>query len=62
MDDSFVIYGSKLDSDHCQDKLNLLHPALKFTIEKEQNKTLNFLDGLVQKEGTGFLTRPLEFL
>ena len=42
--------------DHCQEKLNLLHPALKFTIEKEQNNSLHFLDVLVEKEGTGFLT------
>ena len=36
--------------------MNLLHPALKFTIKKEQNNYLNFLDVLVEKEGTGFLT------
>ena len=48
-----------LDCDHFQDKLNLLHPALKFTIEKEQNNSLHFLDALIEKEGTegtGFLT------
>ena len=56
MDDSIVIFGSELDCDHFQEKLNLLHPALKFTIEKEQNNSLNFLDVLVGKEGTGFLT------
>ena len=57
VDDSFVIFGSKLDCDHFQEKLNLLHPALKFPIVKEQNNSLNFLDVLVEKEGTGFLTR-----
>ena len=56
MDNSFVIFGSKLDCDHFQEKLNLLHPALKFTIEKEQNNSLHFLDALVEKEGTRFLT------
>ena len=55
MDDSFVILGSELDCVHFQEKLNWLHSALKFTIEKEQNN-LNFLDVLVEKEGTGFLT------
>ena len=55
-DNSFVIFGSELDCDHFQEKLNLLHPALKFTIEKEQNHSLIFLDVLVEKEGTGFLT------
>ena len=56
VDDSFVIFGSELDCDHFQEKLNLLHPALKFTIEKEQNNSLHFLEVLVEKEDTGFLT------
>ena len=56
VDDSFVIFGSELDYDHFHEKLNLLHPALKFTIEKEQTNSLNFLDVLVEKEGTVFLT------
>ena len=56
MDDSFVTFGSELDCDHFQQKLNLLHPALRFTVEKEQNNSLNFLDVLVEKESTGFLT------
>ena len=56
VDDSFVIFGSELDCDHFQEKLNLLHPALKFTIEKEKKNSLQFLDVLVGKEGTGFLT------
>ena len=56
VDNSFVIFGSELDCDHFQEKLNLLHPALKFTVEKEQNNSLNFLDVLAEKEGTGFLT------
>ena len=56
VDDSFVIFGYELDCDHFQEKLNLLHPALKFTIEKEKNNSLHFLDVLVEKEGTGFLT------
>ena len=55
MDDTFAIFGSELGCDHFQEKLNLLHPALKFTVE-EQNNSLYFLDILVEKEGTGFLT------
>ena len=55
-DDTFAIFGSELDCDHFKGKLNLLHPALKFTVEKEQNNSLNFLDVLVEKDGTGFLT------
>ena len=56
VDDTFATFGSELGCDHFQEKLNLLHPALKFTVEKEQNNSLNFLDVLVEKEGTGFLT------
>ena len=56
VDDTFAIFGSELDCDHFKGKLNLLHPALKFTVEKEQNNSLNFLDVLVEKDGTGFLT------
>ena len=55
VDDTFAIFGSELGCDHFQEKLNLLHPALKFTVEKEQNNSLNFLDVLVEKQGTGFL-------
>ena len=56
VDDTFAIFGFELGCDHFHKKLNLLHPALKFTGEKEQNNSLNFLDVLVEKEGTGFLT------
>ena len=56
MDDSFVIFSSEQDCDCFHEKLNLLHPALKFTIEKEQNNSLSFLAVVVEKEGTGFLT------
>ena len=56
VDDTFAIFGSELDCDHIKRKLNLLHPALKFTVEKEQNNSLNFLDVLVEKDDTRFLT------
>ena len=56
VDDSFAIFGSELDRDHVQEKLNLLHSALKVTIEKKQSNSLKFLNVLVEKEGTGFLT------
>ena len=36
VDDTFAIFGSELDCDHFKGKLNLLHPALKFIVEKEQ--------------------------
>ena len=56
VDDTFVIFSSELDCDCFHEKCNMLYPALKFTVEKEQNNTLNFIDVLVEKERTGFLT------
>ena len=55
LDDTFAIFGSDLDCDHFKGKLNLLHPALKFTVETEQNNW-NFLDVLVEKDSTEFFT------
>ena len=56
VDDTFVIFGSELECDRCHVNLNQLHPALKFTVEKEQTNYLKFLDVSVEKGGTGFLT------
>ena len=56
MDDTFVIFGSELECERFHEKLNWLHPPLKFTVDKEQNNSLNFLDIWKEKEGTGFLT------
>ena len=49
MDDAFLIFDSGLDCDHFQETLNLLHPSLKFTVEREQNNSLNFINVLVEK-------------
>ena len=73
VDDTFAIFGSELGCDHFQEKLNLLHPALKFTVEKEQNNSVNFLDVLVerghwisyqhlQETNVYWAIHPLEFL
>ena len=53
---NFVIFCSELECERFHANLNQLHPALKFTVEKEQNNSLNFLDVSVEKGGTGFLT------
>ena len=55
MDDTFVIFRSEPDYDHFQEKLNLVQTALKLTVEKKQNNSLNCLEVLVEKQGTGFL-------
>ena len=54
--DTFVTFISELDCDCFHEKRNLLHPALTVTVEKEQDKSWNFLDDLVEKDGTEFLT------
>ena len=56
VDDTFVIFCSELDCDRCHVNLSQLHPALNFTVEKEQSNSLNFLDVSVEKGGAGFLT------
>ena len=42
VDDNFVIFCSELNCNYLQEKRNLLNPALKFTVEKEQKNSLNF--------------------
>ena len=56
VDATFVIFGSELDCDRIHENVNLLHPALKFTVKKEQSNSLNFLGVSVEKEGNGILT------
>ena len=55
VDDTCVIFESERDCDLFHEKLNLLHPALKFAIEKEQNSSLNFLDVSVDKRALNLL-------
>ncbi|KAK5650193.1 hypothetical protein RI129_001222 [Pyrocoelia pectoralis] len=45
VDDIFIIFkGSDVDLQTSFEFFNSLHPNIKFTFEKETNKTLNFLD------------------
>ena len=72
VDNTLAIFGSELGCDHFQEKLNLLHPALKFTVEKEQNNSLNFIFGrerghwissqYLQETNFYWTIHPLEFL
>ena len=48
--DIFIIYDNKSDiGNNILDKFNKLHPNMKFTIEKQKNNSLNFLDLTIQK-------------
>ena len=50
VDDTFAMFDCEEACDVFETKLNTLHPALKFTSEKEYHNKLNFLDVEVSKE------------
>ena len=56
MDDTFVVFSNENDCDLFLDRLNSLHPFLRFTFEKESNLVLPFLDVLVEKSPFKFIT------
>ena len=56
VDDTFCIFGSETETCKSFPHLNKTHPSLRFTREKEINSTLLFLDVLVYKEASCFLT------
>ena len=56
MDDTFVVFSNKYESNLFLDSLNSLHPSLRFTFEKESNLALPFLDVLVEKSPFKFIT------
>ena len=56
VDDTFAVFN---DEDECNEffsHLNSLHPLLRFTFEKECNRTLPFLDVRVEKNDHEFVT------
>ena len=56
IDDTFTVFN---DEDKCNEffsHLNSLHVLLRFTFEKECNRTLSFLDVLVEKNDHDFVT------
>ena len=56
MDDTFVVFSNEDESDLFLDSLNSLHPFLRFTFEKDFNLALPFLDVLVEKSPSKFIT------
>ncbi len=60
VDDTFVLLDPRLCSDHVCARLSQLHPAVQFTVEKENkdNNSIPFLDALIQRQaGIGFETK-----
>ena len=56
VDDTYTIFKTEAECDTFLKRLNGLHTALHFTFAKEENNSLPFLDALVEKSDTGFLT------
>ena len=52
---TFCVFGSETEAGEFFSHLNDMHLALRFTLEKENNSTLPFLDVLVCKESSAFL-------
>ena len=49
VDDIFLIFNNEYDIKPFFNFMNSLHKNIKFTFEKENNNTLNFLDILIKK-------------
>ena len=56
VDDTFVFFRSRNDALWFFDKLNKLHSSLVFTMQEENNGELPFLDVLVERHDSSFLT------
>ena len=56
VDDTFCVFGCETGAGEFFSHLNNIHPGLRFTLEKENYSTLPFLDVLVCKETSAFLT------
>ena len=56
VDDIFGMFRNEKDAENFFELLNYRHKNIKFTIEKESNKFLSFLDILIQNEGNHFST------
>ena len=56
VDDTFGILNRYSAANSFLDTLNNLHPSLKFTCEYDKDDKLPFLDVLVHKEDTTFMT------
>ena len=56
VDDIFCMFGNEKDAENFFEFLNCRHKNIKFTIEKESNKFLSFLDILIKNEGNRFST------
>ena len=56
VDDTFAVFNNEEDCNTFFTHLNSLNPSLRFTYEKETNQSLPFLDVLVERHDSEFLT------
>ena len=56
MDETFVVFSNEDECALFLDSLNSLHSFLRFTFKKESNLALAFLDVLVEKSPSKFIT------
>ena len=56
VDDTFAVFENEDGCEKFLSSLNSLHSSLRFTFKKELNSSLPFLDVLVEKHKTGFIT------
>ena len=56
VDDTFAVFNNEKDCNTFFIQLNSLHPSLRFTCGKESNHSLPFLDVLVERHVSEFLT------
>jgi len=57
VDDTFAIFKTREEADQFFDQLNRAHSEIKFTMEREENNSLTFLDVTVIKTGTSLQTK-----
>ena len=58
IDDAFVIYPDRKDIEKIKEKLNQVEETIKFTVEKEENGCLPFLDILFERKDNQLLRKP----
>ena len=56
VDDIFCMFENEKDAENFFEFLNCQHKSIKFTLERESNKFLSFLDVLIKNEGNRFST------
>ena len=56
IDDNFCMFGNEKYEDSFFDFLNCWHKNIKFTLGKECNTFLSFLDNLIKNQGNCFST------